>query len=60
MITKLALLLLAAVLLAGIVSRWRKPPPSRGNAIESARKCSDCGAYLIGPGPCACAEKPRS
>jgi hypothetical protein len=57
MVTKLALLVLAAVILAGAVSRWRKPPgTSSGNKIEAARKCPDCGAYLIGSGPCPCAD----
>jgi hypothetical protein len=45
------------VILAGAVSRWRKPPgASGGNRIEAARKCPDCGAYLIGPDPCPCAD----
>ncbi|RMD49567.1 MAG: hypothetical protein D6832_01510, partial [Alphaproteobacteria bacterium] len=32
-------------------SARRRPP-----VIES-RKCPDCGAYVIGDGPCACKER---
>jgi len=55
-ISKLALLVVALLLLAGAVAKWRKPDPPRGTKIERARKCADCGAYMIGSGPCTCAE----
>jgi hypothetical protein len=54
MIAKLALLLIAAVVLAGAIGRWGRPPASRGNAIERARKCGTCGSYVVGDGPCPC------
>lgn len=60
MISKIALVLVALVVLAGALSRWRKPPKAQpgANEIEAARKCPDCGTYLIGQGPCPCADRP--
>lgn len=55
MISKIALVVLALVILAGALAKWRKPDAAQGKAIEPARKCDDCGAYMIGPGPCPCA-----
>jgi len=58
MIVRLALLLLAVILVLGVVKRLGKrrvgrppaPPP-----IEAARRCPDCDAYVVGdrPEPCA-------
>lgn len=56
MISKLVLLLTAAVIVAGAVGKWRKPGAAGGNAIEPARKCPDCGAYLIGSARCPCSD----
>ena len=55
MISKIALLALALVILAGAVAKWRKSDAAPGKSIEPARKCPDCGAYMIGSGPCPCA-----
>ena len=54
MMSKIALLLLAVVILAGAIAKWRRPDAPKRNAIEPARKCPECGAYVVGPGPCPC------
>jgi len=62
MISKIALFLLALVILAGAVSRWRRSDAPPGKAIEPARKCPECGSYVMGagPGPCARADCPNA
>lgn len=55
MISKIALLAVALLILAGALAKWRKTDAEPDKAIEPARKCPDCGAYVIGPGPCPCA-----
>jgi hypothetical protein len=59
MILRLALLLLAAVLIAAAIGRWmgpriseRRPAPR----VQSARKCRVCAAYVPGPEPEPCAR----
>ncbi len=56
MMTKIALLLVALVILAGALAKWRKGDAAPGKAIEPARKCPDCGDYMIGPGACPCTD----
>jgi hypothetical protein len=63
MMVKAALLFLVAMLVLGLFGRWKLPRGPRnkaGTAIEPARKCPDCGAYVVGsrPGPCARADCP--
>jgi hypothetical protein len=60
MTARLALLLLAAWLALRLYGQWRrlKAEPRGRPRVESARKCPDCGAYVVGssPGPCARAD----
>lgn len=56
MIVRFAVLLLALLIVAAMISRWRKrlgrsAPP---RPIEAADRCPDCGAYVVTarPGPC--------
>ena len=50
------LLFLIVVAVLGAVGKWRLPRPPRGPAVEAARKCSVCGAYVVGPRPEPCAR----
>ncbi|MBP7242658.1 hypothetical protein [Amaricoccus sp.] len=53
MTTKLAILLLAVALLASLLARGRKArPPTR--AVEAARKCPECGAWVVAGARCDC------
>jgi len=63
MVIKAVLLFLVAMLALGMFGRWKRPrvPPRQpGNWVAPARKCPDCGAYVLGsrPEPCARAECP--
>lgn len=62
MIGKALLLLVVVGLLANAARKWigpkAVPPKARTPAVETARKCSECGSYLIGPGPCPDPECP--
>ena len=58
MIVRAALLLLVALLVLGVINKWRRaqlsrrePPPR----VQAARKCPACDAYVLGndPEPCA-------
>jgi hypothetical protein len=57
MIVRLALLLLALLLVLAMLGRWRRRVGRRPPAppIEAARRCPDCDAYVVGsrPDPCA-------
>jgi hypothetical protein len=54
MMVKAALLFLLAMLVLGLFGRWSRKTPPR-DKVELARKCPDCGAYVLGttPEPCA-------
>ncbi len=64
MIIKAVSLFLIAMLLLAMFGRLRLPGGGaggngpkgrRGRAKRlDARKCPDCGSYVIGPGPCPC------
>ncbi len=61
MMLRAVLLFLVVVLVLGMVGKLRLPkvPPRRRRPeVESARKCPDCDAYVIGapPEPCARAD----
>jgi hypothetical protein len=61
MIVKAALIFLAAMLVLGVFGRWsRLRRPRDSGRVQSAQKCPDCGAYLLGasPEPCARADCP--
>jgi len=63
MMVKAALLFLVAMLVLGMFGRWsrgRTPRDTPKDRIEPARKCPDCGAYVLGarPEPCARADCP--
>jgi hypothetical protein len=58
MIVRIVIVALVLLLVATRVRRWLRrhlPARSPGPAVEAARKCPDCGAYVIGsrPEPCA-------
>lgn len=55
MILRLLLLLVIVLLVLNLLGRWRLPKPRSRQAIEPAKKCPDCGAYVLGspPEPCA-------
>lgn len=51
------LLFLIFLLALGLVGKWRRPrvpPKASGPAIQSARKCATCDAYLVGAVKAAC------
>lgn len=53
MTVKLAILLLAVAILASLAARGRKAkPPQR--AVEAARKCPSCGAWIVAGAHCDC------
>jgi hypothetical protein len=60
MIVKVISLFLIGMLVLAMFGRLRWPgkagkkPPGKG---MRARKCPDCGSYMIGKGPCACRGK---
>jgi hypothetical protein len=53
-----ALLLLAGVVLllalVGKLQRPKVPPGPTRPAVQSARKCPDCGSYVLGTDPVPC------
>jgi hypothetical protein len=58
MIGRVVLLLIAVAIVLAMIGKLRLPRLPRrpaGKAIEPARKCPDCGAYVVGsrPEPCA-------
>jgi hypothetical protein len=59
-IVRVLILLLVLALVASRIQRWLRQhlparPPGPAPAVEAARKCPDCGAYVVGsrPEPCA-------
>ncbi len=61
MTVKIAMLVLALLILAGAVRKWRRPPTvggARARPIEAARKCVRCDAYVVDPASCARADCP--
>ena len=57
MIGRAIMLLLAVVLFFALIGKWATPRVPRGRsrpAVESARKCPDCGAYVLGSRPTPC------
>jgi hypothetical protein len=57
MIGRVVLLLIAVALILAFIGKLRLPRlPKRpaGRAVAQARKCPDCGAYVVGsrPDPC--------
>lgn len=62
MTTKILLLLVAALLLAGFLSKKRAPRVRRTDApkVEAASKCAVCGVYTLADAPpCGRADCPR-
>ncbi|HYN45884.1 MAG TPA: hypothetical protein VES64_04255 [Allosphingosinicella sp.] len=66
MILKLLIVLVLAFVLLSMTSRYLRPkvpPKAKGPAIETARKCPECGAYVVGAGPCeqpGCASRGKT
>jgi hypothetical protein len=56
MIFKVVTLFLAFILLVGMIGKFIAPRRPRGSepAIEAARKCPECGSYVIGAAPAPC------
>jgi hypothetical protein len=57
MITRLIVLVLLGLLIAGLIRKWMGPAlprDRRGPPIEPARKCPDCDAYVLGASPEPC------
>jgi hypothetical protein len=44
--------LLAGMTIRAVLPRPPSTRPRRGPAVETARKCPDCGAYRLGDGRC--------
>lgn len=63
MIIKAVSLFLIGMLVLGMFGKLRMPKPPqfpkkrRGNPVADAKKCKDCGGYIIGDQPCSC-KKP--
>jgi hypothetical protein len=59
MIVRLLLLLLIVVAVLALLGRWgrpRVPPKDRSTAVEAARKCPDCGAWVLAGERCPCTD----
>jgi len=56
MIFKVVTLFLAFILVVGMIGKLVSPrqPRKPGPAIEAARKCPECGTYVIGAAPAPC------
>ncbi len=58
---KIAMLLLAALIVSGIIGRARaqRVDRTKSSKIEAARKCETCGAYALAGAPCERGDCPR-
>lgn len=57
MLIKVVVLFLIGMLVLGMFGKLRRPKlPGirRRKQVQEARKCPDCGSYVIGDGPCPC------
>jgi hypothetical protein len=57
MITRVIVLVLVGLLIAGLIRKWMGPALPRGRRappIESARKRPGCDAYVLGASPEPC------
>lgn len=57
MISRALLLLVGVILLLAVVGKLQRPRVPPGPArpeVQSARKCPDCDAYVLGPDPAPC------
>ena len=57
MIVRMALLLLIVVLVLAVLGKWRRlelPRRRSRPAVEAARKCPSCGAYVLASEPVPC------
>jgi hypothetical protein len=56
MIGRVALILVAVALLLAIMGKLSRPKVGRRKTgrVESARKCPECGAYVIEGAACRC------
>jgi hypothetical protein len=52
MIGKLVLIGLALVLFLAMIGKLRLPKAPEPPAVEKARKCPGCGAYVVGDAAC--------
>jgi hypothetical protein len=52
MIGRIAIVVLAVALLLAMIGKLRLPKAPGRPAVQSARKCPACGAYMVGDGPC--------
>jgi hypothetical protein len=58
MILRAALLLILVIVALRLLARWRRlTSRPRGGAIEAARKCPDCGAWVMAGEPCPCQKR---
>ena len=59
MILKAVSLFLVAMLVLGMFGRFRWPPErlKRRRQVRDAKKCRDCGGYILGDGPCPCRKR---
>ena len=53
MIGKLVLVALAVIVFLAMLGKLRLPERPKPPAVEKARKCPGCGAYMGGDRPCA-------
>jgi hypothetical protein len=58
MIGRVVLLLVAVALLMAMLGKLRLPKRPERPAVQSARKCPDCGAYVVAGQPCTSPECP--
>jgi hypothetical protein len=55
MLVKIITFFLIFMAVLALFGRLRLPRPRRKDDLPpKPRKCPDCGAYLIGKGPCRC------
>ena len=53
MIGRILLVAVAVALLLAMIGRRRVPKEPDRPAVQAARKCPGCGAYVVGDGGCA-------
>ncbi|MFO1208296.1 MAG: hypothetical protein U1E40_03640 [Amaricoccus sp.] len=57
MIARILLVLVVGYLLLRVLGQWRALQRQRGGPrVEAARKCPDCGAYVVGAKSEVCAR----
>jgi len=58
MILRVVVLFLLFMLIMGMVKKFFNPEArKKSGRLSRPRKCTDCGRFLIGSGPCGCRDR---